>query len=47
VALVDGKNRARPAVGVKSKMKGCKLRSDINWQGALKQKGVTQGLGLV
>jgi hypothetical protein len=47
VALVDGKKRARSAVGVKSKMKGRKLRSDINWQGTLKQKGVTQGLELV
>jgi hypothetical protein len=34
-------------VGVKSKMKKRKLRSDINWQGALKQKGVKQELGLV
>jgi hypothetical protein len=25
-------------------MKGCKLRSDVHYQGALKQKGIKQGL---
>jgi hypothetical protein len=27
---------------VKPKMRGCKLRSGVNWQGALKQKGIKQ-----
>jgi hypothetical protein len=30
--------------GVKPKLRRRRLRRDINWQGALKQKGVKQGL---
>jgi hypothetical protein len=33
--------------GVKLKMRGCKLRSSVNWQGVLKQKGPKQGLGML
>jgi hypothetical protein len=29
---------------IKSKMRGCKLRTGVNWQGVLKQKGKKQGL---
>jgi hypothetical protein len=32
--------------GVKLKMRKPKLRSVVNWQGALKQKGIKQGLGV-
>jgi hypothetical protein len=35
------RNRAQPAV--KPKMRERKLRSVVNWQGALKQKGAKQG----
>jgi hypothetical protein len=31
-------------MGVKQKMKELKIRSGVNWQEALKQKGVKQGL---
>ena len=40
------KNVRGQPVGVKSKMTERKLISGINWQGALKQKDVKQGLGL-
>jgi hypothetical protein len=40
------KNVRGQPVGVKSKMREHKLISGTNWQGALKQKGVKQGLGL-
>jgi hypothetical protein len=33
--------------GVKPKTRKRKLRSGVNWQVALKQKGVKQGLGIV
>ena len=31
-------------MGVTPNTKGHKLRTDVNWQGTLKQKGVKQGL---
>ena len=33
--------------GVKPKRRERRLRSGVNWQGALKQKGVKQGLGVL
>jgi len=33
--------------GIKPKMRGCKLRGGVNWQGMLWHKGVKQGLGVV
>jgi hypothetical protein len=33
--------------GIKPKMRERKLRSGVNWQGALKQNGIKQGLGVV
>ena len=35
-------NTAQPAKGIKSKMRGCKLRSGVYWKGVLKQKGIKQ-----
>jgi hypothetical protein len=32
---------------IKLKMRGHQLRSSVNWQGLLKQKGVKQGLGVL
>jgi hypothetical protein len=32
--------------GVKPKIRKRKLRSDVNWQGTINQKGVKQGLGV-
>jgi hypothetical protein len=37
--------RSKPE-GVKPKMRERKLRSDVNWQGSLKQKGLKQGLDI-
>ena len=34
------------AKGIKSKIRECKLRCGVNLQGALKQKGVKEGLGV-
>jgi hypothetical protein len=33
--------------GLKPKIKGRKLRNCVYWQGALKQKGAEQGLGVL
>jgi hypothetical protein len=33
-----------PAKGVKPKIRNRKLRNDVNWQGAINQKGVKQVL---
>jgi hypothetical protein len=33
--------------GVKPKMRGRELSSGVNWQGALQQKGVKQGLYVI
>jgi hypothetical protein len=35
----------QPTKGVEPKMRGHKLRSGVNWHGALKQKGVQQTAG--
>jgi hypothetical protein len=32
----------QPAIGVEQKKRWCKLRCVVNWQRALKQKGVKQ-----
>jgi len=38
-------DRSQPK-GLKPKMIGRKLRSGVNWRGALKQNGVKQGRGV-
>lgn len=37
----------RSQQGVKSKMRELKLISNVSWEGAVKQKGVKQGVGVV
>jgi len=43
-ALINGN---KPASVLKLKTKQCKLKSSVNWQGVLEQKGIKQGLGVL
>jgi hypothetical protein len=43
--IMGKRNKMQPK-GVKPKIKERKLRSGVKWQGAFKQKGVKQGLGV-
>jgi hypothetical protein len=42
IVAVSVRQHSQPD-GVKPKMRGCKLRSGVHWQGVLNQKGFNKG----